>query len=46
MPGPNGAGGDVREIAEMAWLGYLDRHRTSPVDQLIFDHLLAADLLR
>jgi 8-oxo-dGTP diphosphatase len=34
------------EIAEMAWLGYADRHRTSPVDQLIFDHLLAADLLR
>lgn len=34
------------EIAEMAWLGYADRHRTSPVDQLIFDHLVAADLLR
>ncbi|MEV1015314.1 NUDIX domain-containing protein [Micromonospora sp. NPDC049801] len=34
------------EIAEMAWLGYADRHRTSPVDQLIFDHLSAADLLR
>ncbi|MET8277631.1 NUDIX domain-containing protein [Micromonospora sp. NPDC005174] len=34
------------EIAEMAWLGYADRHRTSPVDQLIFDHLLAVDLLR
>ncbi|MEU7799188.1 NUDIX domain-containing protein [Micromonospora arborensis] len=34
------------EIAEMAWLGYVDRHRTSPVDQLIFDHLRSADLLR
>ncbi|GAA2185771.1 NUDIX hydrolase [Micromonospora lupini] len=34
------------EIAEMAWLGYADRHRTSPVDQLIFDHLRDADLLR
>ncbi|GGO19944.1 NUDIX hydrolase [Micromonospora parathelypteridis] len=34
------------EIAEMAWLGYADRHRTSPVDQLIFDHLRSADLLR
>ncbi|MFI5834206.1 NUDIX domain-containing protein [Micromonospora sp. NPDC051300] len=27
------------EIAEMAWLSYADRHRVSPVDQLIFDHL-------
>ncbi|MET8121978.1 NUDIX domain-containing protein [Micromonospora sp. NPDC005189] len=36
----------ANEIAEMAWLGYADRHRTSPVDQLIFDHLVAADLLR
>ncbi|MCZ7373875.1 NUDIX hydrolase [Micromonospora sp. WMMC250] len=34
------------EIAEMAWLGYADRHRTSAVDQIIFDHLLAGDLLR
>ncbi|MEV4826564.1 NUDIX domain-containing protein [Micromonospora sp. NPDC049274] len=34
------------EIAEMAWLGYAERHRTSPVDQLIFDHLRDADLLR
>ncbi|MFG1869434.1 NUDIX hydrolase [Micromonospora arborensis] len=34
------------EIAEMAWLGYADRHRTSPVDQLIFDHLRSEDLLR
>lgn len=29
----------------MAWLGYADRHRTSPVDQIIFDHLLAEGLL-
>ncbi|RLP86021.1 NUDIX domain-containing protein [Micromonospora sp. BL4] len=36
----------ANEIAELAWLGYADRHRTSPVDQLIFDHLSAADLLR
>ncbi|SIM62484.1 NUDIX hydrolase [Micromonospora cremea] len=36
----------ANEIAEVAWLGYADRHRTSPVDQVIFDHLLAADLLR
>lgn len=34
------------EIAEMAWLGHVDRHRTSPVDQIIFDHLLAEGLLR
>ncbi|WFE98945.1 NUDIX domain-containing protein [Micromonospora sp. WMMD964] len=34
------------EIAEMAWLGYADRHRTSAVDHIIFDHLLAEDLLR
>jgi 8-oxo-dGTP diphosphatase len=34
------------EIAETAWLGHADRHRTSAVDQLIFDHLRAADLLR
>ncbi|RLP90310.1 NUDIX domain-containing protein [Micromonospora sp. CV4] len=36
----------ANEIAELAWLGYADRHRTSPVDQVIFDHLSAADLLR
>jgi 8-oxo-dGTP diphosphatase len=34
------------EIAEMDWLGYADRHRTSPVDQIIFDYLLAEGLLR
>ncbi len=27
------------EIAEVIWLDYSDRHLTSPVDQLIFDHL-------
>jgi 8-oxo-dGTP diphosphatase len=27
------------EIAELAWLSHADRHRVSPVDQLIFDHL-------
>ena len=27
------------EIAELAWLGYADRNRVSPVDQIIFDHL-------
>ena len=36
----------ANEIAEAAWLGYADRHRTSAVDQLIFDHMRAADLLR
>ncbi|SIR79139.1 NUDIX hydrolase [Micromonospora avicenniae] len=34
------------EIAESAWLGYADRDRVSAVDQIIFDHLHAADLLR
>ena len=28
-----------REVAELAWLGYADRGRVSPVDQVIFDHL-------
>jgi 8-oxo-dGTP diphosphatase len=27
------------EIEELAWLGYRDRDRVSPVDQVIFDHL-------
>ncbi|WP_158883709.1 NUDIX hydrolase [Amycolatopsis anabasis] len=27
------------EIEELAWLSYADRHRVSPVDQVIFDHL-------
>ncbi|MEV1329753.1 NUDIX domain-containing protein [Micromonospora costi] len=33
------------EIAEAAWLAYADRPRVSPVDQIIFDHLHAAELL-
>lgn len=33
------------EIAELAWLGYADRARTSPVSQLIFDWLRAGDLI-
>ncbi|MDG4758423.1 NUDIX domain-containing protein [Micromonospora sp. WMMD710] len=36
----------ANEIAETAWLEYADRHRTSPVDQIIFDHLRATGLLR
>ncbi|MFJ6199044.1 NUDIX domain-containing protein [Micromonospora sp. NPDC092111] len=34
--------GDLRasaEIAEVVWLDYSHRHLTSPVDQIIFDHL-------
>jgi 8-oxo-dGTP diphosphatase len=34
------------EIAEMVWLTHADRHRTSPVDQIIFDRLRADGLLR
>lgn len=34
------------EIEEIAWLGYGDRQRVSPVDQVIFDHLHDAGLLR
>ncbi|MBO2462423.1 NUDIX hydrolase [Actinomadura violacea] len=33
------------EIEEVAWLGYADRDRVSPVDQLIFDDLHAAGRL-
>ncbi len=33
------------EIAEMVWLTHGDRHRTSPVDQIIFDRLLADGVL-
>lgn len=33
------------EIAEMAWLGYLGRAFSSPVDQLVFDRLRAAGRL-
>ena len=27
------------EVEEIVWLTYADRHRVSPVDQIIFDHL-------
>ncbi len=33
------------EIEELAWLGYADKLKTSPVDQLIFDWLQAQDLI-
>ncbi|MDI2031096.1 NUDIX domain-containing protein [Saccharopolyspora sp. TS4A08] len=33
------------EIAELIWLGYADRDRVSPVDQIIFDHLHERSLL-
>ncbi|MCO1596919.1 NUDIX domain-containing protein [Micromonospora sp. RHAY321] len=36
----------ANEIAETAWFAYADRHRTSAVDHLVFDHLRAAGLLR
>ncbi|MEH1127454.1 NUDIX hydrolase [Micromonospora sp. CPCC 206061] len=29
------------EIEEIAWLTHADRHRVSPVDRVIFDHLRA-----
>ena len=34
------------EIEEIAWLGLADRHRTAPVDHLVFDELAAAGRLR
>ncbi|MGW4367167.1 NUDIX hydrolase [Nocardia takedensis] len=34
------------EIEEMAWFGYGDREAVPPVDQLLFDDLAAAGLLR
>jgi 8-oxo-dGTP pyrophosphatase MutT (NUDIX family) len=34
------------EIDELAWFGYADRPRVPPVDQLLFDDLHAASLLR
>lgn len=40
--------GDIRassEIDEVVWLSYADRHRTGPVDQLIFDWLRERKLL-
>ncbi|WP_156819399.1 hypothetical protein [Pseudonocardia sp. HH130630-07] len=33
------------EIAEIRWLGYADRSRVSPVDQVIFEHLHRAGTL-
>ena len=33
------------EIAEVVWLTYADRDRTSPVDRIIFDHLREKGLL-
>jgi 8-oxo-dGTP diphosphatase len=33
------------EIDEVGWLGYCDRDRVSPVDQIIFDHLHQAGRL-
>ncbi|MCW3816651.1 NUDIX domain-containing protein [Micromonospora sp. DR5-3] len=34
------------EIEELAWLGYADRHRVSPANQLVFDHLWSTGALR
>ncbi|VVJ15406.1 putative MutT family protein [Amycolatopsis camponoti] len=34
------------EIEEIAWLGYADRERVSPVDKIIFDHLRDAGSLK
>ena len=34
------------EIEELDWLGYADRRRVAPVDQLLFDDLLADGQLR
>lgn len=34
------------EIAELAWFGYGERSRVPPVDQLLFDELHAAGVLR
>lgn len=34
------------EIAELDWLGYADRDRVAPVDQLLFDDLRAGGQLR
>lgn len=34
------------EIAEIAWLSYQDKHKTSTVDHLIFDWLYENKLLR
>ncbi len=34
------------EIEEIVWLTHADRHRVSPVDQIIFDHLYGTARLR
>ncbi|WP_049579295.1 NUDIX hydrolase [Streptomyces sp. SBT349] len=34
------------EIEEIAWLTLADRHRTAPVDHVVFDDLASAGLLR
>jgi 8-oxo-dGTP diphosphatase len=34
------------EIEEIVWLTHADRHRVSPVDQIIFDHLHGTARLR
>jgi 8-oxo-dGTP pyrophosphatase MutT (NUDIX family) len=34
------------EIEEIVWFTYADRHRVSPVDQVIFDHLHQTGRLR
>ncbi|MEO3923419.1 NUDIX domain-containing protein [Micromonosporaceae bacterium B7E4] len=36
----------ANEIAEIVWLGHADRHRVSPVDQIIFDHFHGTGELR
>lgn len=33
------------EVQEVAWLGYVDRDRVAPVDQLVFDQLHQASRL-
>ncbi|WP_407937183.1 NUDIX hydrolase [Kineosporia babensis] len=41
--------GDLKpdnEIAELVWFTYADRWRSSPVDQLVFEHLHQAGLLK
>jgi 8-oxo-dGTP diphosphatase len=40
-----GALSPASEIAEMAWLTFADRHKSSPVDQLIFAWLKERDLI-
>ncbi|MBB2947067.1 8-oxo-dGTP pyrophosphatase MutT (NUDIX family) [Actinoplanes lutulentus] len=44
-----GFSGELRpdsEIEEIVWLTYADRHRVSPVDQIIFDQLHGMGRLR